>query len=608
METTQRLRQAITDYRNGETEAFTVLYEESSKYIYTSIYTVMKGNDNAQDIVSDIMQDTYVEVSRNLNQLENEESFLVWAGRIATRKSYAYLKKNKRYVLLAEEDDMFDNLSDSDNMIPEEVMQDREKQRLVREIIEKKLTEMQKLCIIAYYYNEQKQSEIAKELGIPENTVKTNLYRAKAQIKDGVLELEKKSNTKLYSVAPLLLLLFREDVEAANVPQKTTEAVLSAVASDAGAVSMAAGVSAKAKIAGKTAAVSLKTKLIAGIATVVLIGAVGGAAYIAGKNANNDKTEAETDHNRREKETEAVEEPVTKEIKQDDVAISSEERACFEILSEYMLSAYWDEETVNGGTIQPDEYAVCSFIQMLAGDNYSEEGTDRPYDAYLPERTEDGVHQNAYTSQSIQDYSEAVFGISLTDMEDYFTFENGLYMIENVDLLYTRKSEVERVDIDGDIYHVSGIITFGDGLDKEEYGEYMESYLFDMTLKKDENSPIGFVFQSLTYEMTEFQGQDVEEDNSDDGWKEDDSSDTTDTQDDIYLLSGTFSAKGGREELWFFEDGTVQVYEGGENTRCSYSIDAEGNIIIYANSENLEGKYYPDKDKVTFYGTNYYRE
>lgn len=119
MEQTANLRQAISEYKNSNAEAFTLLYQESSKYIYTCIYKVMKGNDNALDIISDIMQD-------------------------------------------------------------------REKQRLLREIIDNSLTEMQKLCIIAYYFQEQKQSEIASELGIPENTGKTNLSRAKQKIRQSV--------------------------------------------------------------------------------------------------------------------------------------------------------------------------------------------------------------------------------------------------------------------------------------------------------------------------------------------------------------------------------------------------------------------------------------
>lgn len=262
MEPTAELRQAVKKYREGKEEAFNQLYEESSKYIYTCIYKVMSGNDNVQDSVCDIMQDTYVEISRNIAQLDNENSFLSWAGTIATRKCYAWLKKNKKYVLLHEEDDTFQNLADNDNIIPEDIMQDREKQRLISEIIDTQLTEMQKLCIIAFYYNEQKQSEIAQELGIPENTVKTNLSRARAKIKENVLELEKKQGTRLYSAAPLLLLLFKEDVLACTVPKGITESVLASGTSAAGI----------GRIVRKITMASIKTKMMVSIVAVGIIG------------------------------------------------------------------------------------------------------------------------------------------------------------------------------------------------------------------------------------------------------------------------------------------------------------------------------------------------
>lgn len=273
MKPTQNLRQAVSSYKAGKADAFTVLYEESSRYIYTCIYNVMQGNDNAEDIISDIMQDTYVEISRNIGQLKDEDNFLSWAGSIATRKCYAWLKKNNRYVLLNEEDDTFDNLADSDNIIPEAVMQSREKQRLVKEIIDTQLTQMQKLCIIAYYYNEQKQAEIAQELGIPENTVKTNLSRAKAKIKDGVLDIEKKQGTKLYSVAPLLLFLFREEISACVVPHTITVKVNASV-------SITKGAGTKTLLE-KLASASAKAKITAGIIGVGAAVAVGSAVYVA---------------------------------------------------------------------------------------------------------------------------------------------------------------------------------------------------------------------------------------------------------------------------------------------------------------------------------------
>ena len=287
MEQKTTLVQAVKEYKAGKEEAFNTLYGESNKYIYTCIYKVMVGNDNAQDAIEEIMQDTYLEISKSLSQLDNEDRFLQWAGMIATRKCYAYLKKNKKYVLLNEEDSTFDNLADSDDIIPESVIQSKEKQRLVRKIIETELTEMQKLCIIAFYYNDQKQSEIAEELGIPENTVKTNLSRARAKIEKGVLDVEKRDGIRLHSVAPFLLLLFKEDVQAANVPNSVTQSVMSSVSlsartTTAGTISSATTTGANvAKEAGKVAVASMKTKIIGGLIAVGLLGAIGGTVYVA---------------------------------------------------------------------------------------------------------------------------------------------------------------------------------------------------------------------------------------------------------------------------------------------------------------------------------------
>ena len=41
MEPTNNLKQAIKDYKNGNSQAFDILYNESSKYVYTCIYKVM---------------------------------------------------------------------------------------------------------------------------------------------------------------------------------------------------------------------------------------------------------------------------------------------------------------------------------------------------------------------------------------------------------------------------------------------------------------------------------------------------------------------------------------------------------------------------------------
>lgn len=295
----KELKQAVIDYKSGREEAFTELYEESQKYIYVCISKIMKECDSFAEVVNDLMQDTYMEISRHISQLDNPDSFLNWAGSIATRQCYAYLKKNSRYVLLSEEDDTMEEMTADEELIPETLMQDKEKQRLVRKIIDMELTPIQRLCVIAYYFNEQKQSEIARDLGIPENTVKTHLSRAKAKIRESVLELEKKEGTRLYSVAPFLLLLLGQEIRECVVPAQITELILSAgnvgamSAIGAGAKSAAVvgkggaaavGKSGAAAAAKGGAATALKIKIAAAVIGVGALTAVGGGLFLSQRN------------------------------------------------------------------------------------------------------------------------------------------------------------------------------------------------------------------------------------------------------------------------------------------------------------------------------------
>lgn len=181
----EKLKDALMAYKSGDESAFSTVYEESKGYIYTCIKNTLNSDSKNEDMIQDIMQDTYLEVSKDIDKLENIDNFLSWAATIANRKCYATLKKNNKYVLLKEEEN-FSNLADNGNIIPEEIVLDKEKQQKVRAAINNDLTDTEKDCVIGYYYNDMKQSEIATKLNMPENTVKTNLFRAKSKMRQAL--------------------------------------------------------------------------------------------------------------------------------------------------------------------------------------------------------------------------------------------------------------------------------------------------------------------------------------------------------------------------------------------------------------------------------------
>lgn len=288
MKTDRELVNIINKVREGNKDYFSKLYEESYKYLHTCVIHIVKNEDVAQDM----LQETYIEIYRNLAQLKDAEGFLGWASTIVNRKCFAYLKKKKDVLadeLLDDEgniSDYFESIADDEAFIPENILDDQEKIKIIRGIIDE-LTDVQRACVIGFYYNEQKQDEIAKELGIPVNTVKSHLNRAKVKIKEAVGDTEKEQGIKLYSVAPFMLLLFAKemDVFAAEAKVPAMSASLSS------AISSASLTTYLGKTAAKSIGMALRTKVIVGILTVTI--GVGVMVGIVAHNAPPDEEQYE---------------------------------------------------------------------------------------------------------------------------------------------------------------------------------------------------------------------------------------------------------------------------------------------------------------------------
>ena len=274
MKTTIELSDKVKEFiKTGNADLFTGIYEESYGYLHTCAIHVMKNEDEAQDI----LQDAYIEIFRNLSSLKDPDSFLGWAATITNRKSFAALKKDRDILVDERVDDegnvsdFFDNIKDDEAFIPENILDNEESCRLIRQIVDG-LNEAQRLCVISYFFNEKKQDEIAEEFGMPLNTVKSHLNRAKARIKEAVVDMEKNKGTKLYAIAPFMLLLFAKEAKACDVPP-LPEALSKAVEESiraTGKAGQVTGATAK-KAAGVMAG---KNIVITGIALLVAAGVI----------------------------------------------------------------------------------------------------------------------------------------------------------------------------------------------------------------------------------------------------------------------------------------------------------------------------------------------
>ena len=310
MKAPKELQNAVESYKSGNGEAFEQLYNLSHKYLYVCIRHIVRDDEAAVDM----LQETYLEISRSIGQLNSTEDFLNWAAVIAKRKCYAYMNKNDKYVIFnagkdEEEQDIIESVADNEAFIPESIMQDKEKSRLIMEIIDG-LSDMQRLCVIAYFYNEQTQEEIAEELGIPINTVKSHINRAKTKIKEEVLTLEREKDTKLYAIIPFMLLYFAkeaQDCEAVPMPDTLTNLIVKPESDSS------------EKKGGKLAKLSTKTKLIIG--TLVFIGAASITGALIMNATSGNEQPAEQELAMAESESEATE---TEELSETETAEETE--------------------------------------------------------------------------------------------------------------------------------------------------------------------------------------------------------------------------------------------------------------------------------------------
>lgn len=216
MDTSSELRAAVCRFQKGEKKAFDDIYKMSYGYLFVCVSRLIKDEDS----VHDILQETYLEICKSIGQLKQPELFLAWAARIAYRKCLAWLKKEQRLPVAekGQTQDRLEEVAETEEFLPETILQDKEKRRLLREIIDA-LPPVRRECIIAFYYYGLTVQQIAEEMELSPNTVKSHLSRGRKEIKAAVLELEEQKGTRLYAMAPFFLLLLGMEAEACQVPE-----------------------------------------------------------------------------------------------------------------------------------------------------------------------------------------------------------------------------------------------------------------------------------------------------------------------------------------------------------------------------------------------------
>ena len=221
------LKNLIEDAKKGKEKAIESLYNESKNDVYFFCMRVLNNHENALDI----MQDTFITVFEKLSTLKDYRTFFKWQKVIAINKCKNFLAKNKEVLLSKEneeyDDEYFDMEELNNEFIPHEYIESKEKREIILNIIDKNLSEVQKMVIMLFYYEEKSIKDISEILVCSQGTVKSRLFKSRDILKAAIEKYEKKG-IKLHSLSGISILsvLLREAAKEYKLPNEASALVL----------------------------------------------------------------------------------------------------------------------------------------------------------------------------------------------------------------------------------------------------------------------------------------------------------------------------------------------------------------------------------------------
>lgn len=214
----QNIAALVAEAGKGSQAAYEALYQGTKQMVYFTCFGLLKSEADA----ADQMQETYITAFQKLDTLEEPEKFPAWIKRIAVNKCKDFLVQKKSWFPLFEEEDIPVEFEETDaDFLPESYITVQSKRKIVQQIMQKELSDVQYRTILLYYYDELSLAEIAGLMECSEGTVKSRLHTARERIKESVLKYEEKHKDKLYSIAalPFLVQLLQREAAELQMPE-----------------------------------------------------------------------------------------------------------------------------------------------------------------------------------------------------------------------------------------------------------------------------------------------------------------------------------------------------------------------------------------------------
>ncbi|MBH0231683.1 RNA polymerase sigma factor [Halobacillus yeomjeoni] len=166
---------------------FNDLYQNYYQRVYHVALKITKDSSAAEDV----LQETFLKAYNKLNEVRDVQKAGAWLSRIASNKAIDYLRREKKVVLVPENEIQLKEIGcDYSSSVEREM----EQILLVDDVTEKVSTLPPKLRVVLLlnYQEQLGEKEIARQLNITPSAVKSRLHRARKAMKEKMNNQEMK--------------------------------------------------------------------------------------------------------------------------------------------------------------------------------------------------------------------------------------------------------------------------------------------------------------------------------------------------------------------------------------------------------------------------------
>ncbi|KAA9007685.1 sigma-70 family RNA polymerase sigma factor [Paenibacillus spiritus] len=167
--------------QSGDRDALITLLRQIEGQVYKTAFYILHNEQDALDA----SQEALVRVYTKINSYEEKAQFKTWVQRIVTNICIDKFRKAKPTVSIDEHEMVFTSKQNVEREVLSSYLAED-----IREAIDQ-LPEHHRTVVVLRYLQDLSYNEIADCLGLPLNTVKSYLFRARQQLQSRLQDYQK---------------------------------------------------------------------------------------------------------------------------------------------------------------------------------------------------------------------------------------------------------------------------------------------------------------------------------------------------------------------------------------------------------------------------------